>query len=224
MLILTVLLNIISVYSQTSDYREYVFRYLQIGVSVSPTCSKTAGYQTPVSPGAIQIKRLTDNMYTNDGFIMTDNISFNTQSTTFLQNSWEVSLFNIGLANMFFGFCVYNTQTCSQPDYYDHIIFNGISIIYHSTDCYHLDHHYNNINWTRPRHCLSLYELLSLVFKYSIQLKGGKLTLTINYDNFDYYIKEIWLASNELTGEVLDMASPCVLLYVKDTTLEMRFQ
>jgi hypothetical protein len=221
------MLILITLITITTAQNEYILRYLQTTATLSPICSKPLQYQTTSSTNTITIKRLSDNMYLNDGFIMTDNISFSTKSTSLTQTTWDVKLLNLGvsnMANMFLGLCVYNTASCGVQDYYNHIVFSGLSILYHSTDCYHIEHHYNNIYWTTPRHCLSLFELLNLDFRFDIGLIGNYINMTVNYDSWDYYFyDQIWLSKNELTGEILDMASPCVILYVKDSSLQMQF-
>jgi hypothetical protein len=214
-------------HGQTS-YKEYTQRQLQMTtVSMSNICSKSAGYQTSVLANTFQIKRSTDNLYFNDGFIMTDNILFSTNPvpTALPSNTWNIRLINIGLANLFIGLCVYNSQTCKQADYYNQIVFSGLGITYQSTDCYHIDHHYNNAYWYTARHCLSQYELLSQVFSFTVDLQNSKYArLSVAYEGYTYYSwDQIWLQGNESSGDVLDMASPCVLLYVKDSVVEMEF-
>ena len=221
--------NTISNYVSTIDKKtfhiiEKDLRYLSSELIYLNVCSFTNNYQVTLGDKISNVKRLTDNKYYNDGFIIFENRSQFLEDA-FYKVSWNFSIESVKLGNIFFGLCVYMQTDCKgDPSLYQNIVFSGIGIMYFGNNCFHIDHNLNNSYWTTPRHCLSEFELLKLTFKFTLEpsIEIGKGIFSIEYDDFLYYSTEnLWTRENKLREAYnVNKASPCVLLNVKDSAVK----
>jgi hypothetical protein len=147
--------------------------------------------------------------------------------------NWQVKPWNIIDGGIFFGICGFDNSnppsSCyTNVDISTMIYFSGISIIYFAPNCYHIDHYLNNQYWTTPRHCLSEFELMKLVFSFSLQYDGkmgsGLAYLYISYDGFEYYNRNnlyVVVDTNIIPNVSLTQVYPCAALYVPNTEIEI---
>jgi hypothetical protein len=195
-------------------------------------CSQKAGY----SFNGKRIKRVS-HPTPDDTYIMIQSEGFYSFAGQ-IQNvppkiNWQVKPLNIIDGGIFFGVCGFDNSnppsSCyTNVDISTMIYYSGISIIYFAPNCYHIDHYLNNQYWTTPRHCLSEFELLQLVFSFSLQYDGkmgsGLAYLYITYDGFEYYSRSnlyVVVDTNIIPNVSLTQVYPCVALYVPNTEIEI---
>lgn len=220
-----ILLYINFVNSQTSNY---------VWLS-SNGCCQTSGY-TFTNSTPFTLTRTTNNDNKESYVLMDyDGMSWNYTSTAAQTKEiyWQFVPKIISGGGIFFGMCAYNAtdpiNNCPPAkDTLLSVYFSGIAITYFGDNCYHIDHFVNNGYWTTPRHCLSEYELLNMVFTfhaidYSKELqKANMFELDVWYDGFEYYTRENVYQKRDDTGVGLPNLNPCAYMFVPGMQLEYR--